>query len=117
VTFVLEVKNRRYNMTTEARNKCERLTVGGADCQHHIKNHKCYALSGECSGRAYGLGVDEALAKKLVADQKHLIAEKLVSDKRLQIALEKLERYRSTEAGLGHLSNRRAVHSSPVPFK
>lgn len=78
-------------MTTEARNRCERLTVGGADCQDHIKNHKCYALSGECSGRSGGIGADVVLAKKLVNDEKDLIAQKLIADQKLHIALERLE--------------------------
>lgn len=86
-------------------NPCTRLTVGGADCQHQIKERKCPSLSGiPCSGRKGGLGHDMPKAERLVTEQKNLIA------------VEKLIKYQSTEEGLGHLSNRRAVHSSPVPF-
>jgi hypothetical protein len=97
-------------MGTEIINPCARLTVGMLDCKHQIKSNKCPALTGECTGRANGIGADPVLAKKLVDEQKNL------EQKRLD-AVAALERYRSTERGLGHLSNKRALHSSPVPFK
>lgn len=86
-------------MADKTKNTCVRLTVGGEDCKNQIQKRKCRALVSDekCSGRTNGVGANEAEAKKL-------------------IAVQKLEDYRSTGEGLGHLSNKRAVHSSPVPF-
>lgn len=87
-------------MTADTKKPCDRLTVGGADCTNQINKKTCSALplSGACSGRIHGAGANETEAKRLVA-------------------IHRLEEYQRTGKGLGHLSNTRALHASPVPFR
>lgn len=106
VAFLLKTIQEKDKMgTADTKNHCERLTVGGEDCKNQIRKEKCSGLLGnECGGRIGGAGADMPKAKQLVEAQKKLIA------------VRKLEEYRSTGEGLGHLSNKRAVHASAVPF-
>lgn len=99
-------------------NPCARLTVGLLDCQHQITTGKCPGLLDKpCPGKTTGVGHDVPTAKRLVAEKKQsLAAEQLATEQIKTVAVDRLIKYRSTEEGLGHLSNRRAVHSSPVPF-
>jgi hypothetical protein len=82
-------------------NPCEHVLPGSHDCQGQVDKNKCVFQQhpeGECAGR------------------KHASDEDIKKGKRF-VAIKRLEDYRSTQQGLGHLSDMRAVHSSPVPFR
>lgn len=82
-------------------NHCERVLPGSIDCQSQVDKNKCIFqqhLDRKCVGKVNAAGAD-------IERGKHFVA------------IKRLEDYQSTTKGLGHLSNVRAAHSSPVPFR
>lgn len=84
-------------------NHCERVLPGSIDCQRQVDKKNCVFQQ-----HPQGEGVCRGLVHTTDAD---------VERGRHFVAIKRLEDYQSTTKGLGHLSDRRAVHSSPVPFR
>ena len=84
-------------MTKETTTDCTPIPIWGSECKRRVNRQNCPAMTnGEnCQGVEDDAGKNNQFA----------------------IAVQRLEDYRSTGEGLGHLSNKRAVHSSPVPFR
>lgn len=105
VVYILEItwgdfcsasnKPEKQKMTIEAINTCAQTQIWGSACKRRIDRQNCPAMAkgGTCQGIETG------------------------SEDPLSVAVQRLEAYRSTGVGLGHLSNTRAVHASPVPFR
>jgi hypothetical protein len=82
-------------------NPCRHVIPGSQDCQSQVDNKKCIFQQDtekKCCGEVNADGANIEEGKRFVA-------------------VKKLEDHRSTQKGLGHLSDIRERHSSPVPFK
>jgi hypothetical protein len=92
----------QQDKTSTTQNPCRRVLPGSTDCRGQIEKSKCvFQQVGEhasCAGLIHSAGANTEQAKHF-------------------FRVKRLEDYRSTEQGLGHLSNKRALHSSPVPLR